>query len=140
MPTCSDSTESASKAWNLTSQDSAQTNVRWETGSMEPTDSAGEGLYMPTCINLYETGLRRSPRLKENAANNGIKKKSHVTFGATLIKTVSLFTLLCNMKYSLPSMPTQHGSENFILTNKGDVNKFLRIEITQNEYSSYELS
>ena len=48
---------------------------------------------MPTRINLYEAGLRRSPRLKENAANDGIKRKSHETFGATLLKTVSLLTL-----------------------------------------------
>ena len=71
---------------------------------------------MPTRINLYEAGLRRSPLLKENAANNDIKRKSHVTFGGTFLKTVSLFTLLCNMKDPLPSMPMQHGSEIFILT------------------------
>ena len=71
---------------------------------MEPIDSADEGLHMPACIDLYEAGIRRSPRLKENAANNGIKQKSHVTFGATLLKTVSLFNLLCNVKDSLPSM------------------------------------
>ena len=55
------------------SPESARTNVRWETGSMESTDSADEGLHMPTRINIYEAGLRRSSRLKENAANNGIK-------------------------------------------------------------------
>ena len=73
MPTCSDSAESASKARKLMSLESARTNVRWETGSMEPTDSTDEGLHMPTRINLYEAGLRHSPCLKENAANNGIK-------------------------------------------------------------------
>ena len=31
----------------------------------------------------------------------------------------------------------QHGSENFILTDEGDVNKFLGIEITHNEDSSF---
>ena len=31
---------------------------------MEPTDSADKGLHMPTCINRYEAGLRRSSRLK----------------------------------------------------------------------------
>ena len=34
----------------------------------------------------------------------------------------------------------QHGSENFILTDKEDVNKFLGIEITHNEDSSFEMS
>ena len=34
----------------------------------------------------------------------------------------------------------QHGSENFILTDEGDVNKFLGIEITHNEDSSFEMS
>ena len=73
---------------------------------MEPTDSSDEGLHMPTSINLYESGLRRSPHLKENSANNGIKRKAHVTFGATLLNTVSLFTLFYNVKDSLPSMPS----------------------------------
>ena len=31
----------------------------------------------------------------------------------------------------------QHGSENFILADKGDVNKFLGIEITQNKDFSF---
>ena len=132
MPTCSDSAESASKARNLMSPESARTNVRWETGSMESTDSADEGLHMPTCINIYEADLCCSPRLKVNAANNGINRKTHANFGATLLKTVSLFTLLFNVKDSLPSMPMQHGSKIFILTDEGDVNFFLEIEITQN--------
>ena len=34
----------------------------------------------------------------------------------------------------------QYGSKKFILDNEGDVNKFLGIEITQNEDSSFELS
>ena len=34
----------------------------------------------------------------------------------------------------------QHGSENFILTDEGYVNKFLGIEITHNEDSSFEMS
>ena len=34
----------------------------------------------------------------------------------------------------------QHGPENFILTNEGDVNKFLGIEISHNKDSSFELS
>ena len=107
---------------------------------MEPTQSADEGLHMPNCINISEAGLSCSPRLKENTTENGIKRKAHVTFGATLLKTVSLFTLLCNVKDSLPFMPMQDGSEDFILTDEGDVNKFLVIDITQNEYYSFELS
>ena len=47
MPTCSDSVDSASKARKLTSQDSAQTNVRWYIGSTKPTDSDNEVLHMP---------------------------------------------------------------------------------------------
>ena len=73
---------------------------------MEPKDSSDEGLHMPTRTNISEAGLSCSLSLKENAANNGIKKKAHVTFGATLLKTISLFTLLCNVKDSLPSMPS----------------------------------
>ena len=57
-----------------------------------------------------------------------------------MLKTVSLFTLLFNVKDSLPSMPMQHGSEKIILTNEGDVTKFLGIEIAQNEDSPFELS
>ena len=95
---------------------------------------------MLTHINLYEADLCCSPRLKVNAANNGINRKTHANFGATLLKTVSLFTLLCNVKDSIPSMPMQHGSKIFILNNKGDVKKFLGIEITLNEDSSFELS
>ena len=34
----------------------------------------------------------------------------------------------------------QHGSENFVLIEEGDVNKFLGIEITHNEDSSFEMS
>ena len=34
----------------------------------------------------------------------------------------------------------QHGSENFILTDEGDVNKFLGIEITHNKDYSFEMS
>ena len=34
----------------------------------------------------------------------------------------------------------KHGSENFILTDEVDVNKFLGIEITRNEDSSFEMS
>ena len=34
----------------------------------------------------------------------------------------------------------QHGSENFILTDEGDVNNFLGTEITHNEDSSFEMS
>ena len=34
----------------------------------------------------------------------------------------------------------QHGSENFILTDEGNVNKFMGIEITHNEDSSFEMS
>ena len=83
---------------------------------MEPTDSDDEGLHIPTRINIYEAGLRRSPCLKENAANNGIKQKSHVTFGATLLKTVSLFILLCSVKDSLPSMPSYQIKPNASFT------------------------
>ena len=36
--------------------------------------------------------------------------------------------------------PLQHGSEKFILTDEGDVNKSLGIEITHNEDSSFEMS
>ena len=38
------------------------------------------------------------------------------------------------------SYSIQYGLENFILTDKGDVNKFLGIEIKHNEDSSFELS
>ena len=110
---------------------------------------------MPTHINIYEEGIHCSPRLKENAAKNGIKRKAHVTFGATLLKTVSLFTLLCNVKESLPSMPsypikpnaslTSHAMHYFHELNElydGTVNQlhyfaFSTIEISINEVFTY---
>ena len=110
---------------------------------------------MPTRINLYEEGLRCSPRLKENPANNGIKRKSHVTFGATLFKTVSLLTLLFNVKDSLPPMPSYPIKPNASITaramhrfhelNKlydGTVNQlhhfdFSTINISSNEVFTY---
>ena len=125
---------------------------------MEPKDSTDVGLNMPTRINIYKAGLRRSPRLKENTANNGIKQKSHVTFGATVLKTVYLFTFLCNVKDSLPSMPyypikpnaslTARAMHRFRELNKlydGTVNQlhhfdFSIINISSNEVFTYHKS
>jgi len=54
-------------------------------------------LSMPTRINLNESGLRRSARireLKETEAKTNVATKAHVTFGAKATKTVlGLFTL-----------------------------------------------
>ena len=110
---------------------------------------------MPTHINLYEAGLRHSPHLNENATNNGIKQEAHVTFGATLLKTVSLFTLLYNVKDSLTSMPSYSIKPNASFTARtmhrfhelnelydGTVNQlhnlaFSTIDISSNEVFTY---
>ena len=75
----------------------------WSKGT---TDLADEGLEIPTRTNLYQAGLRCSPRLKEMAATSGTNRKARVTFGTTLLKAVSLFTLFSNVKDSIPSMPS----------------------------------
>ena len=66
-------------------------------------------LYMPTCINLHEIGLRRSERIKNQLKNaeNGSKNKAHKAFGAVskrLVRLGGLFALLTTA-FEMPSHP-----------------------------------
>ena len=83
---------------------------------MEVKDHANEDQKMLQQINLHEDGLRFSPRLKENAASSSIKHKAHVNFGSILLKDIYLFTLLCNVKDSITSMPDYHLRTNYFFT------------------------
>ena len=52
---------------------------------------SNDSLYMPTCINLHESGLRRSERIKkqrQDANGNSSKQKAHKAFG-TVAKKVA---------------------------------------------------
>ena len=68
-------------------------------------------LQMPTCVNLHESGLRRSARLKtkrENAGDNSTKGKNgaHVAFGTVTRKVTwlgGIFALLTSVE--MPSHP-----------------------------------
>ena len=56
--------------------------------SQGSTATSSEALNIPKIINLHESGLRRSPRLKEKAAISGDKRKAHVIFGPTINKVI----------------------------------------------------
>jgi hypothetical protein len=66
-------------------------------------------LCMPTCINLYESGLRRSERLRklrQDADGTSLKQKAHRAFGTVLKKTAwlgGIYALLTSVQ--LPSHP-----------------------------------
>jgi hypothetical protein len=50
---------------------------------------SNDSLHMPTCINLHESGLRRSERIKnlrQDANGNSIKQKAHKAFGTVTKK------------------------------------------------------
>ena len=111
--TCENPADSPIKARKFQSQDSAQRNAFWDLRSSEATYHSNESQKMPQRINLHEAGLRRSPRLEENTAASSIKHKAHVTFGAILLKDVSLSNLLCNVNYYIPSIPAYHLIPNY---------------------------
>ena len=59
---------------------------------------------MPSHVNLYESGLRRSPRLQEQAAR--WQEKAHVTWASKLPRIVTIFTLfslVSDFKVTAPS-------------------------------------
>ena len=77
--------------------DSGRTGVSDDYNNSTPTnishDSDLEALMMPTKINLYESGLRRSKRIiEQNEKEKAKKRKAHVTFG-TAAATKALFGL-----------------------------------------------
>ena len=75
--------------------DSAWINTVDSQGS---TVTSSEALHLLKRINLHDSGLRRSPRLKEKAAISGDKRKTHVIFGPTITKVISLFIFFSNVK------------------------------------------
>jgi hypothetical protein len=70
---------------------------------------SNDSLYMPTCINLHESGLRRSERIKnlrQDANGNSIKQKAHKAFG-TVTKKIAwlggIYALITSVQ--MPSHP-----------------------------------
>ena len=102
------------KTQKFQSQDSAWTNALWELRYLETTEHANESEQMPQRINIHKSVLHRSPRLRENSSASSIKHKAHVTFVVTLIKAISLFTLLYNVKDSILSMRAYHLGPNAV--------------------------
>jgi hypothetical protein len=87
------------------------------TRTNEQSQSVDE-LTMPTLINLQESGLRRSARireLREKEAQQNKNNKAHVRFGENVKKTtLALFTLISFV--SLISMPRHQVNPNMTYT------------------------
>ena len=109
------SEESVGAARKRQQMDSAWINRVDSQGS---TVTSSEALHLPTRINLHESGLCRSLRLKEKAATSGNKLKAHVTFGATITKVILLFTLFSNVKDLAPCMPLYKLNPNASFTTR----------------------
>ena len=106
---------------------------------------------MPNRINFHEAGLRLSPCLQELATSKGIKRKTHVAFGKTMLKAVSLFTLFNSVQDILPSVPsyppvpydsfTTRGMHRFHELNElydGTINEFDHFAFSTLDISSNE--
>jgi hypothetical protein len=74
-----------------------------------PPASSTDDMQMPKCINLHESGLRRSPRLQELAEQKTKQQaKAHVTWAKKLPPLVTLFTiysLVSDFRVQMPSIP-----------------------------------
>jgi hypothetical protein len=82
----------SSKSQRLSSTDNAVSNGGDDFGAQAATDpSSLHHLMMPERINLHEAGLRRSPRLKEQAERR--KEKVHITWASKLPRVITLFSL-----------------------------------------------
>jgi hypothetical protein len=99
---------------------------------------------MPQCVNLYESGLRRLPCLKELAEKKTKKQiKAHVTWAKKLPSVVTLFTLyslvsdFCVNMPSTPISPTASFLERMI-SKIHEVNKLY--DGTLNAFVSYAFS
>ena len=124
--------------------------------SQGSTATSSEALHLPKRINLHDSGLCRSPYLKEKSATSGNKRKAHVNFGATITKVISLFTLFSNVKDLAPCMPLYKLNPNASFTTRemhrfhelndlydGTVNKihhlaFLSMNVASNEVFTYQ--
>jgi hypothetical protein len=75
--------------------DALATNRGNDFGHLAPPASSPDNkMLMPQCVNLHESGLRRSPRLKELAEQKTKQQvKAHVTWAKKLPPLVTLFTL-----------------------------------------------
>ena len=115
------------------SADTACANTQRDSGGMEAasgfnantaspasTQDNLDELRMPTKINLYESGLRRSPRLtelREAEQSKAKKQKAHVPYGTRLSKKVlGLLTIISLV--SEISLPKVQVSSNATLTDR----------------------
>ena len=94
------------KSWRLSSTDNMASNSRDDFGAQATTiPSSSHHLLMPECINFYEAGLRRSPRLKEQGGQR--KEKLHITWASKFPRVITMFTLfflfVSDFKVTAPS-------------------------------------
>jgi hypothetical protein len=98
-----------SKVPRIAPQDDALAiNTGNDFGHPAPSASSTENdMQMPKCINLHESGLRRSPRLKELAEQKTKQQvKAHVTWAKKLPPLVTLFTLFSLVSDFCVQMPS----------------------------------
>ena len=82
----------SSKSRRFSPSDNAATKRRDDFGAQATTEpTTNDHLLMPSRVNLYESGLRRLPRLQEQATRR--QEKAHVTWASKLPHIVTLFTL-----------------------------------------------
>jgi hypothetical protein len=83
---------SLSKSRRFSPSDNAASKSWDDFGAHTTTEPVTKDhLLMPSRLNLHESGLRRSPRLKEQAERR--HEKAHVTWATKLPRVVTLFTL-----------------------------------------------
>ena len=96
---------SLSKSRRLSPSDNAASKRKDDFGAQATTEpTKNNHLLMPSCINLHESGLRRSPRLQEKAERR--HEKAHVTWASKLPRVVTLFALFSldsDFKVAAPS-------------------------------------
>ena len=106
--------------------DSASINTVDSQGS---TVTSSEAMNIPKRINLPESGLRRSPRLKEKAVISGVKQKAHVIFGPKITKVILLFILFSIVKDLAPCMTSYEPNPNESFTTRA-MHRFHELFIT----------
>ena len=94
-----------SKTGRFSPTDNAASKSRDDLGAQATTDQmTNDHLLMPSRVNLHESGLRRSPRLKEQAERR--HEKAHITWASKLPRVMTLFTLfslVSDYKNTVPS-------------------------------------
>ncbi len=73
-------------------------------------------LLMPSRVNLHESGLRRSPRLKEQAERR--HEKAHITWASKLPRVMTLFTLFSFVSDYKDTVPSYALSPNASYTDR----------------------